>query len=144
MDWKSSNITPIFKKGSKHSPANYQTISLTSIAVKVLECLIHQRITTDSLLQTITIPERLLTQRTTLANLNSLNRSISGVRLSTSGHQHTLSFWISPELWLCSPPEIVPKHRYPWSLTRWIEAFLCGRWQRVVVEGHHSTLHGLQ
>ena len=46
MDWKSSNITPVFKKGSKHSPANYRPINLTSVAVKVLERLIHHRITT--------------------------------------------------------------------------------------------------
>ena len=45
VDWKSSNITAIFKKGSKHSPSNYRPISLTSVAVKVLERLIHQRIT---------------------------------------------------------------------------------------------------
>ena len=43
-DWSSSNITPIFKKGSKHSRSNYRPISLTSITVKILERLIHHKI----------------------------------------------------------------------------------------------------
>ena len=28
-DWKSANITPIYKKGSKHQPPNYRPVSLT-------------------------------------------------------------------------------------------------------------------
>ena len=43
-DWKKANITPIFKKGSKHSPANYRPISLTSIVIKTLERLIHSKV----------------------------------------------------------------------------------------------------
>ena len=46
VDWTSSNITPLFKKGSKHSPSNYRPISLTSIVVKCLEHLIHHKIST--------------------------------------------------------------------------------------------------
>ena len=42
-DWKRSNITPIFKKGSKHLPSNYRPISLTSITAKILERLIHNK-----------------------------------------------------------------------------------------------------
>ena len=35
--WKSALVTPIFKKGDKHNPANYRSVSLTSICCKVLE-----------------------------------------------------------------------------------------------------------
>ena len=35
--WKSGLVTPIFKKGDKHNPANYRPVSLTSICCKVLE-----------------------------------------------------------------------------------------------------------
>ncbi len=44
-DWRRANVTPIFKKGSRHSPSNYRPISLTSLVVKVLERLIHTNVT---------------------------------------------------------------------------------------------------
>ena len=39
-DWKLAIVTPIFKKGSKHSPENYRPISLTSIPCKLMESII--------------------------------------------------------------------------------------------------------
>ena len=43
-DWKIANVSPIFKKGSKVSPGNYQPISLTSISCKILETIIKDNI----------------------------------------------------------------------------------------------------
>ncbi|XP_047139088.1 uncharacterized protein LOC124814999 [Hydra vulgaris] len=42
--WKKSNITPIFKKGSKLKAYNYRPVSLTSIPCKVMEKIIHKHI----------------------------------------------------------------------------------------------------
>jgi hypothetical protein len=42
--WKQSNVTPIFKKGSKLKPENYRPVSLTLVICKVLESLIHDRV----------------------------------------------------------------------------------------------------
>ncbi|MCG8032702.1 MAG: reverse transcriptase domain-containing protein [Candidatus Thiodiazotropha taylori] len=36
-DWLKANVSPIFKKGDKSSPANYRPISLTCILCKILE-----------------------------------------------------------------------------------------------------------
>ena len=35
--WKSSQVIPIFKKGSRYDSLNYRPISLTSICCKMLE-----------------------------------------------------------------------------------------------------------
>ena len=42
--WKIANITPLHKKGSKHSRNNYRQISLTSIIVKVGEKIVKNRV----------------------------------------------------------------------------------------------------
>lgn len=36
-DWRNANISPIFKKGDKHTAANYRPISLTCVGCKLLE-----------------------------------------------------------------------------------------------------------
>ena len=50
--WKEANITPIFKKGSKHSPGNYRPISLTSVPGKILETIIKKQFLSTSSLTT--------------------------------------------------------------------------------------------
>ena len=38
--WKVANVIPIFKKGDRHSTANYRPVSLTSIICKVMGSII--------------------------------------------------------------------------------------------------------
>ena len=35
-DWRNANITPVFKKGDRHSAENYRPVSLTSVSCKLL------------------------------------------------------------------------------------------------------------
>ena len=43
-DWRSANVAPIFKKGSRHEASNYRPVSLTSVCCKVLEHIICKHI----------------------------------------------------------------------------------------------------
>ena len=43
-DWRRTNIAPVFKRGDKHSPSNYRPVSLTSLMMKCLECLVYARL----------------------------------------------------------------------------------------------------
>ena len=42
--WKSVNVCGVFKKGKKSDPSNYRPISLTSIASKILEHIVHSHV----------------------------------------------------------------------------------------------------
>ena len=41
LDWRTANITPIYKKGTKSLAENYRPVSLTSHLSKVLEALLR-------------------------------------------------------------------------------------------------------
>lgn len=43
-DWTSANVSPVHKKGNKHSVSNYRPVSLTCIAVKPLERIVYNHI----------------------------------------------------------------------------------------------------
>lgn len=43
-DWRKANIVPIYKKGEKHNPSNYRPVSLTSIACKLQEHVVHSTV----------------------------------------------------------------------------------------------------
>ena len=41
LEWKESNIIPLFKKGSRNKSVNYRPVSLTSVICKLLETIIR-------------------------------------------------------------------------------------------------------
>ena len=43
-DWVEANVAPVFKKGYRHSPANYRPISLTCVCAKLQEHIICKQI----------------------------------------------------------------------------------------------------
>ena len=43
-DWKSANVVPIIKKGSKGDKNNYRPVSLISIVCKLLESIIRDQV----------------------------------------------------------------------------------------------------
>ena len=45
-DWRSANITPIYKKGDRSDPSNYRPVSLTSISSKILEHVTYRHLMT--------------------------------------------------------------------------------------------------
>jgi len=44
QEWKTANITPLFKKRSRSDPGNYRHVSLTSYVGKILETIIKEKL----------------------------------------------------------------------------------------------------
>ena len=44
MQWRTADVTPVFKKGEKYDPANYRPVSLTAITSKLLEHIIASNV----------------------------------------------------------------------------------------------------
>ena len=42
-DWRTANVTPIFKKGNRHQTSNYRPVSLTIQICKVVESIIRDQ-----------------------------------------------------------------------------------------------------
>ena len=143
QDWRNGNIPPIFKKGSKKEPGNYRPISLTSIPCKVMESIIKDQVVDH------------------LVNNSLLNKSQNGFMKHKSCATNLLEFMekITLESDNNIPMDIiyldfseafdkVPKHRLIQKLKShgiegnvlsWINNWLTGRRQRVIINGEQST-----
>ena len=141
-DWKLANVVPIYKKGQKDDPGNYRPVSLTSVPCKVLEGIIRDRLMAH------------------LQSENLLSDAKHGFRPGRSCATQLLqaieewSNWIERSepvdvlyLDLAKAFNTVPHgrliekvraHGIGGKLLCWIEAFLSGRQQRVMVEGCQS------
>ena len=141
-EWKSANVTPIFKKGRKQDPLNYRPVSLTSVPCKVLERIIKKRLVEH------------------LENNNLLTNLQHGFRSGRSCLTQLLEYLEELEDALedgdcvdlvyldCKKAfDTVPHRRLLKKLQSfgiggdiqgWIESFLIGRKQRVAIRGVYS------
>jgi len=136
-DWRRANVTPIFKKGKKEDPGNYRPVSLTPIPGKMMEQLILEVIIKQ-------VEEKKVirsSQKSCLTNLIAFYDSMTGcvdeeravdvVYLDFSKAFDTVSHNILlGKLRKCGLDE--------WTV-RWIEKWLNGRTQRVVISGTESS-----
>ena len=141
-DWKLANVTPIFKRGSKGDPANYRPVSLTSVCCKVMES-----ITRDSIVDHLTKYQLIrstqhgfVNARSTQSNLLEYMEKLS--KLVDEGHNvdvvycdFSKGFDVVPHKRLLAKCEGLGIRG---KVLRWIEEWLTGRKQRVVLNGAAS------
>ena len=142
-DWRRAFISPIFKKGSKHLPANYRPISLTAILCKVMERLVRDVVVTHLL------EERMLSNKqygfisgrstTTqlLYYLDECTRIVANGGVVDSIYlDFSKAFDTVPHRRLLGKVEA---YGIQGNLYNWISAFLHNRTQEVVVNGSKSA-----
>ena len=137
IQWKLANVTPIYKKGTKSSPANYRPVSLTSIVCKLLEKVVAKHILSHVESNRI-IPDQqhgFLSGRSTSTNL------LEAMNVWIELMQHDIPVDIM-YLDYAKAFDTIPHQRLleklkslgiKGNVLKWLEQFLTGRKQRVVV-----------
>ena len=137
LDWKVANVVPIFKKGDKDDPGNYRPVSLTSVPCKVIESIIRDQLMTH--LQSCDLlanaqhgfrPGRSCSTQLQLA-------VEEWSRLIEKGEPVDVLYLDLAKAFNTVPPRKllhkVKAHGIDGKILKWIEAFLVGRQQRVIV-----------
>jgi len=142
-DWKTANIVPIHKNGSRNAPNNYRPISLTSICCKLLEHIIYSHMVShfnsNQILSDIQHGFRqgrscetqlLLTINDLAKNLDkNLQTDVILLDFSKAFDRVSHSFLIHK----------LEHYGIRGNLLTWLENFLDQRTQRVMIDGHFSS-----
>ena len=143
LDWKSANISTIFKKGSKLDISNYRPISLTCICCKLMESIIRDEIFS------FLMENNLLSQtqfgfikgRSTVLQLlkvlDEWTESLqSGGQIDVIYTDFEKAFDKVPHKRLLSK---LKSYKINGNIIKWIESFLLSRKQRVKINGVFSN-----
>ena len=138
-EWKMANVSPIFKKGSRKVAANYRPVSLTSIICKIMEAAVRETILThlrrNSLLSTRQFG--FLGGRSTILQLLTfLDKCVGAI---SRGNVTDIVYLDFQKAFDTVPHKrlMVKVQAYGISgvILNWINAFLNGRTQRIIVNG---------
>ncbi|MCG8047766.1 MAG: reverse transcriptase family protein, partial [Candidatus Thiodiazotropha endolucinida] len=141
-DWRSANVTPVYKKGQKYLPENYRPISLTSICCKIMEHIIASKIMTHGEDNNILYPLQHGFRRGRSCE-TQLIEFVDDLSTNLEDGQQTdvlvMDFAKAFDK-VCHSLLIHKLHHYgiQGKVNRWIQSWLTNRRQVVVVEGESS------
>ena len=142
LDWKRANVVPIHKKGDKGVADNYRPVSLTSLVCKVLESIIKDKIV-DFLDENGIIRETQHGFRKGRSCLTNLLEFLDFVTACfDSGKQVDVSYLDFSKAFDKVPHKRLGlqlrNHGIKGNIFRWVQSWLMGRQQRVVINGFKS------
>ena len=141
--WKQANVTPIFKKGTKSSPGNYRPVSLTSIICKVMESIIRDQIVRHLAENSLIFQSQhgFMARRSCLTNLLEYMERLSD--LVDQGHAVDVVYLDFAKAFDKVPharlSTVLAAHGIGGDVLSWVQEWLSGRTQRVVLNGKTST-----
>jgi hypothetical protein len=142
-EWKTANVVPIFKKGSKKMPGNYRPISLTCISCKIMESLLKDDIMLHLKRNNIITSSQHGFRKGRSCTTNLLEFMETVTKAADEGKAVDVIY-----LDFAKAFDKVPIKRLIAKLTsigiagnmlNWISDWLSGRKQRVVVQGKYSS-----
>jgi len=144
-DWKTANVCPIFKKGSKSQIRNYRPVSLTSQICKLFETIIRDAIVLH-LESNVLLNHSQHGFRKGGACLSNLLQFLDYVIKNLDNRSKVLLLytWTLPRPLTRSPTvdrllEKINKHGISGKDWNWLREWLHGRIQRVRINGHFSS-----
>jgi len=142
-DWKQANVAPIFKKGAKSDPANYRPVSLTSVCCKVFESLIRDEIVSHLEANNLLAGSQhgFVNSRSCATNLVEFFDAVTeavdgGCCMDVIFLDFAKAFDKVPIKRLLAK---LRAHGISGKVWDWIESWLTGRRQRVVLNGSKSS-----
>lgn len=142
-EWKRANVTAIFKKGDRSDPSNYRPVSLTCIIGKIMESVIKDRIITHMKENNLCSSKQygfVSGRSTTLQMLQVANKWTEAL---DEGWATDVAYCDFMKAFDKVPHQRLLKKLKAFNLgpsyIGWIESFLCGRQQRVMVNGERSS-----
>lgn len=142
LDWKSANVTPIYKKGIKSQPSNYRPVSLTSHISKVMEAIIKDKIVGHLQNHVLIKPSQhgFWKGRSCLTNLLVYLDKVTsyidkGLPVDSIYLDFSKAFDRVPH---CRLATKLNAHGIGGAVNRWISQWLTDRVQRVIINGFSS------
>ena len=142
-DWRTANVSPIFKKGSKHQVGNYRPVSLTSQICKVMESVLR-----DALLYHLDNHKLIRNSqhgfRKGFSCATNLLVFLEEITMNIDGKHNvdTVYFDLAKAFDTVPHRKLLSKlraHGVDGLVYSWIEAWLADRWQRVCLDGVCSS-----
>ena len=143
QDWKNAYVIPIYKKGSKSDPRNYRPVSLTSIVYKTMEHILSSQIMHYIESQGIICETQFGFRQKHSCETQLLLTIDDFARALDNNNQVDVEILDMSKAFDKVPHErlALKLHHYGirGSVLTWLQSFLRGRSQQVVLDGHYST-----
>jgi hypothetical protein len=142
-EWRSANVTPIFKKGAKSDPGNYRPVSLTSVCCKLLESILRDALMAHLTGNNLLNPSQHGFMPGKSCTTNLLEFMEKTTKVIDAGLPFDVVFLDFAKAFDKVPRErLLEKlraHKVRGKVLNWIRNWLTGRRQRVVLNGKFSS-----
>ena len=136
-DWKTANVTPIFKKGAKSSAGNYRPVSLTCILCKVMESILREAIVNHLTENSLLLSQHgFMKNKSCVTNLLEYPEALR--KLVDEGHNIDIVYCDFAKVPVRRLLVVMEAHGITRKVLEWVEKWITGRKQRVVLNGKMS------